>query len=193
MRRVFDWPYRVALAGFYRAGFRPWQLTILSLLGNAVVGALLLTGRRLLPGLLLLAAGVLDIFDGGVARLRGEESRRGALLDSVMDRAADGIVLGALFVSLMEQSQTVDAVLTLVAMAVSLQVSHLRAEGEAAGLQMSEGSFQRLERYLALVIGLSVPGALRFALIVLTLLGSLTAFQRFAAAWRRLPEEPEAH
>ena len=31
MRWVFTWPYRVALAGVYRAGFKPWQLTLLAL------------------------------------------------------------------------------------------------------------------------------------------------------------------
>src|SRR5437667_7170118 len=78
-RTVFKWPYRVALAGLYRAGFRPWQLTMLSLATNVLIGWMLVTGRRLMPGLLLIAAGLFDIFDGGLARLRGEESRAGAV------------------------------------------------------------------------------------------------------------------
>ncbi len=186
-RWAFAWPYRLALAGFYRAGFKPWHLTLLSLAANAAVGALLLSGRRLLPGLLLLPAGLLDIFDGGIARLRGEESRRGALLDSSADRVADGIVLGCLFVSLAQQRRTLDAALALAAMIVSLLVSHLRAEGEAGGLRLAEGTFQRLERYLALIIGLSVPGGTRPALALLAGLGGFTAMQRLAAAWRGLP------
>lgn len=190
LRTVFSWPFRVVLSAVYRLGFRAWQLTVLSMVGNVAVGLLLLTERRLLPGLLMLPAGLLDLFDGAVARLRGEESRKGAVLDSVMDRAADGIVLGCLFASLASQGNTVDAVLALVAMAISLQVSHTRAEGEAMGLEMSEGAFQRLERYLALIIGLSVPGALRPALVVLAGLGAVTTLQRLAAAWRRLPETP---
>jgi hypothetical protein len=71
-------------------------------------------------------------------------------------------------------------------MIVSLFVSHIRAEGEAAGLKMSEGVFQRLERYLVLVIGLIVPGAMRAALGILAGLGALTALQRLVTAWRRL-------
>jgi CDP-diacylglycerol---glycerol-3-phosphate 3-phosphatidyltransferase len=183
-RTVFAWPFRLALAGLLKAGVRAWHLTLLSLAANIVVGVLLLTGGRLLPGLLLLPAGLLDIFDGAVARLRGEESRKGALLDSVMDRACDGIVLGCLFYSLAEQRRTVDAALALSSLIVSLLVSHLRAEGEAAGLRMSEGVFQRLERYLALIIGLTVPGGLRPALGLLTGLGTLTALQRLGTAWR---------
>jgi phosphatidylglycerophosphate synthase len=108
-RTVFAWPFRIALAGLLKAGVRAWHLTLLSLAANIVVGMLLLTGRRLLPGLLLLPAGLLDIFDGAVARLRGEESRTGALLDSMVDRASDGIVLGCLFYSLAAQHRTLDA------------------------------------------------------------------------------------
>jgi phosphatidylglycerophosphate synthase len=194
IRTVFAWPYRLALAGLLKAGFRAWHLTLLSLVANVVVGVLLLSGRRLLPGLLLLPAGLLDIFDGAVARHRGEESRKGALLDSVTDRACEGIVFGCLFFSLADQNRTIDAALALSSMMVSLLVSHLRAEGEAAGLRMSKGTFQRLERYLALVIGLCLPGGLRPALAILTGLGALTALQRIGGAWRGIgaPTEPQA-
>lgn len=187
-RWVFQWPYRAALAGLYRVGFRGWHLTVLSLVANLVVGWLLLTGRRLVPGLLLLLAGMLDIFDGGVARLRGEESRKGALLDSTVDRVCDGIVFGAIFLAeatIHENELT--AALALAAMIVSLLVSHVRAEGEAAGLQISEGSVQRLERYVAMVLGLTIPGALLPALTLLAALGLVTLIQRLFTAWRSLP------
>ena len=47
---------------------------------------------------------------------------------------------------------------------------------------------QRLERYVALMIGLTAPGALLPILVILTGLGGLTALQRAASAWRQLPE-----
>src|SRR5204862_8051641 len=99
-RTLFKWPYRVALAGFYRVGFRPWQLTAFSLAANVAAGWLLVRGDRFVPGLLLIVAGRFDIFDGGLARLRGEASRWGAFLDSVLDRVSDMILFGALFWSL---------------------------------------------------------------------------------------------
>lgn len=186
-RWLFQWPYRFALAGLYRARFRPWQLTVLSLLTNFVVGVLLLTGRRLLPGLLLLPAGLFDVFDGGIARLRGEESRKGALLDSVVDRVSDGIVFGSLYLAeATVHHNRLTAGLALAGLVVSLLVSHIRAESEAAGLRMTEGSVQRLERYVGLVIGLSVPGALLPVLAVLAALGLVTTVQRLLAAWRGL-------
>jgi CDP-diacylglycerol--glycerol-3-phosphate 3-phosphatidyltransferase len=186
-RWVFQWPYRAALAGLYRIGFRGWHLTVLSLVANVVVGWLLLTGRRLVPGLLLLVAGLLDVLDGGVARLRGEESRKGALLDSTVDRLCDGIVFGAIFLAEATiHENELAAALALVAMVVSLLVSHVRAEGEAAGLRIDEGSVQRLERYVAMILGLTIPGALLPALILLAGLGLVTLSQRLLTAWRSL-------
>jgi CDP-diacylglycerol--glycerol-3-phosphate 3-phosphatidyltransferase len=187
-RWLFQWPYRYALAGLYRLRFRPWQLTMLSLVANFVVGALLLSGRRLVPGLLLLVAGLLDIFDGGVARLRGEESRKGALLDAVVDRVSDGVVFGSVFLAEATIHQDrLTAGLALAALVVSLLVSHVRAEAEAAGLRVTEGSVQRLERYVGLILGLTIPGALLPVLAGLAVLGLVTAFQRMGAAWRGLP------
>jgi CDP-diacylglycerol---glycerol-3-phosphate 3-phosphatidyltransferase len=186
-RWTFQWPYRIALWALHRAGFRPWQLTILSLLGNAVSGALLLTGRRLVPGFVFIGAGLLDIFDGGVARLRGEESRKGALLDAVIDRTSDVVVFVCIFIA--EASvhrEPWNAAAALAALVASLLVSGVRAEGEAVGVEMSEGSVQRLERYIGLAIGLIVPGMLLPVLVALTVLSLLTAVQRGVRAWRAL-------
>src|SRR5207253_5195724 len=132
-RAVFTWPYRLALIGLYRAGFRAWQLSVLSLAANGVIGWLLVTGRRFVPGLLLIVAGLFDIFDGGVARLRGEAGPAGAFLDSVLDRVSDAILFGALFWSLRAQGHDLAAGLSLASLVVSLLVSQVRAEGEAMG------------------------------------------------------------
>lgn len=178
MRWVFTWPYRLILAGVYRTGIRPWQLTLLGLATNVWIGVLLLRGDRLVPGLLLIPAGLFDILDGAVARLRGEESRLGAFLDSVLDRVADVIIFGCLYWSLAGQDLRLQAALALATLVIALSVSHIRAEAEAAGVSLSEGFFQRLERYVALMIGLPVPGALPPALAILTVLGAVTVAQR---------------
>jgi CDP-diacylglycerol--glycerol-3-phosphate 3-phosphatidyltransferase len=184
---TFQWPYRFALWGLFRLGVRPWQLTMLSLVANAICGALLLTGRRLLPGLLLLPAGLFDVFDGGVARLRGEDSRKGALLDAVIDRASDIIIFGCVFVAEATiHDATATAGMALAALVVSLLVSDIRAEGEAGGVQISEGSVQRLERYIGLMLGLSIPGMLLPVLSIITGLGLITVIQRLWRAWQAL-------
>ncbi len=186
MTRLFGWPYKAILAGLYRMGVRPWQLTLASLAINVAAGVLLVRGERLLPAALLIPAGLADVFDGSIARLRGEDKRAGAFMDSVLDRVADAIVFSCLFWSLAAQGRDFDAALALVTLIVTLLVSHLRAEAEAAGISLSEGLFQRLERYIATIVGLAVPGALRPVLILLAGLGGVTVLQRSYSAVRRL-------
>jgi hypothetical protein len=65
-------------------------------------------------------------------------------------------------------------------------VSHVRAEAEAAGISLSKGFFQRLERYVAMTLGLMVPRALVPMLMVLVGLGGATLLQRGWSAVRRL-------
>jgi CDP-diacylglycerol--glycerol-3-phosphate 3-phosphatidyltransferase len=184
--RVFAWPYRLALAGLYRTGLHPWHLTLLSLASNGVIGWLLTTGRFFLPGMLLLVAGLFDVFDGGLARLRGEASRAGAFLDSVVDRVSDFIVFGCLYWTLSTQGHRGAAALALSSLVLTLMVSYVRAEAEARNLGMTEGFGQRLERYILLTIGLTAPGAVVPVLIVLTGLGAVTVLQRIESAWSRL-------
>lgn len=192
MRWVFTWPYRLLLAGVYRSGLRPIHLTLLGLATNVWIGILLLRGDRLVPGLLLMPAGLFDILDGAVARLRGEDSRLGAFLDSVLDRVADVILFGCLYWSLAGQELVAQAALALATLVVALSVSHIRAEAEAAGVSLSDGLFQRLERYVAMILGLTIPGALLPALAVLTVLGGVTVVQRGWVAITRVARGPEA-
>jgi CDP-diacylglycerol--glycerol-3-phosphate 3-phosphatidyltransferase len=180
MQRLFAWPHRAILAGLVRLGVRPWQLSLGSLALNVVAGIMLLRGLRLVPGLLLIPAGACDVFDGAVARQRGEESRWGAFLDAVLDRVSDMILFGCLFWALARDGARIDAALALITLAVSLLVSQFRAEAEAASVDLTEGLFQRLERFLALIVGLVIPGAMRVVLVVLATLGTFTAVQR---AW----------
>jgi CDP-diacylglycerol--glycerol-3-phosphate 3-phosphatidyltransferase len=186
MARLLKWPFRALLAGAYRAGLRPWQLTLLGLGTNVLVGVLLLRGDRLVPGLLLIPAGIFDVLDGAVARLRGEESRLGAFLDSVLDRVADVILFGCLYWSLAGLGDRLEAGLALATLVIALSVSHIRAEAEAAGVELTEGFFQRLERYVAMMIGLLIPGMLLPALAVLTVLGAVTVVQRGWSAVTRI-------
>jgi CDP-diacylglycerol---glycerol-3-phosphate 3-phosphatidyltransferase len=186
IQRSMAWPYRAILAFLLWTGIRPWQLTLLSLALNVASGALILSGDWFAAGVVLLFAGMADVFDGSVARQRGTEGRSGAFMDSVLDRVSDMILFSALFWVLAERGDTIYAALALVTLVVSLLVSHIRAEAEAAGLSLSEGIFQRLERVLALMAGLVIPGAMRPVLVVLAALGGVTVAQRLWSAVRRL-------
>ena len=183
-QRILAWPYRGILAFLLWTGIYPWQLSLLSLFLNVVVGARIVSGDWLVAGVLLIVAGLCDVFDGSVARQRGLESRSGAFLDSVLDRVSDTILFACLFWALAAKGETTNAALALATLVVSLSVSHVRAEAEAVGVSLTEGLFQRLERFLALMVGLLIPGAMHAVLILLTVLGGVTLLQRGWSAVR---------
>jgi CDP-diacylglycerol--glycerol-3-phosphate 3-phosphatidyltransferase len=178
MRRIFDWPYRAILAGVVAVGLSPMQLTILGLLTNVVIGWLLVRGDALVGGILLIPAGLFDVLDGAVARIRGTTSRFGAFTDAVLDRVSDMILFGCTFWMLSGQGQELEAALALATLVVSLMVSQVRAEAESMGVSLSDGLFQRMERYLAMMIGLMIPGMMLPMLLLLTVLGAITVLQR---------------
>lgn len=185
MQRLLAWPYRAILAFLLWTGVRPWQLTLLSPVFILLTGWQIVEGNWLVAGSLLIVGSVLDVFDGSVARHRGEEGRSGAFMDSVLDRVSDMILFSCLFWSLASQDETVQAALALLTLIVSLGVSQIRAEAEAVGIKLSEGFFQRLERLLALMVGLLIPGTMFAALIALAVLGVVTVLQRGFTALSR--------
>ncbi len=145
----------------------------------------ILEGNWLVAGFVLLAAGLCDVFDGSVARHRGEAKRSGAFMDSVLDRVSDMILFSCLFWNLAAKGETWQAALALVTLIVSLAVSQIRAEAEAVGVRLTEGLFQRLERFLALLVGLLIPGAMPYVLVILAGLGAFTVVQRGFSALTR--------
>jgi CDP-diacylglycerol--glycerol-3-phosphate 3-phosphatidyltransferase len=147
-------------------------------------GVAIVLGGWFVAGVLVFVASLCDVFDGSVARHRGEARRSGAFKDSVLDRVSDMVLFSCLFWRLASTGDRVGAGLALVTLVVSLSVSHVRAEAEAAGVSMTEGLFQRLERMLAMMAGLLIPGAMLPVLVLLAILGAVTVLQRALAALR---------
>jgi CDP-diacylglycerol--glycerol-3-phosphate 3-phosphatidyltransferase len=184
VQRVFAWPYRGVLAFLIWTGIRPWQLTVLSLLLTVMTGVLIVAGAWFAAGIVLLLASLCDVFDGSVARHRGEVRRSGAFLDSVLDRVSDMVLFSCLFWVLATNAHRVEGALALVTLVVSLGVSQVRAEAEAAGVKLPDGFFQRLERMIAMMAGLVIPHAMLPVLVLLAALGALTVVQRVSVALR---------
>ena len=80
------------------------------------------------------------MFDGSVARHRGQQKRSGAFMDSVLDRVSDAILFSCLFWALAEDGRELDAALALFTLVVSLSVSHIRAEAEAVASRSPRAS-----------------------------------------------------
>jgi CDP-diacylglycerol--glycerol-3-phosphate 3-phosphatidyltransferase len=165
-------------------GVSPNQLTVLALVANVVSGILILSGAWAWAAVALILGGIFDVMDGSVARQRGESRRSGAFMDSVLDRIADMVVFSCLFWRLAADGQTLAAILALITLVVSVAVSHVRAEAEAAKVVLTEGLFQRLERVIALVVGLLIPGMMLPVLLLLAVLGTATVLQRSFLAVR---------
>ena len=146
----------------------PWTLVglVLSFLAAAAYSTSGLEGE-VLGGILVLAAGGFDIVDGAVARVTGRTSKRGAFLDSTLDRVAEVALFGGVLIGGYSTP-----IIVLSALAFSLLVSYTRAKGDALGVTLSGvGIGERSERLLILsvlsIIGLAYWGVLLVLVVAL--------------------------
>ena len=188
LERVFFAIVDPLIGWLVRVGIRPNTITTIGV-GFVIASAVAFgMGSIRLGGLLLLLSGVVDTFDGAVARRTGATSKFGAFYDSTLDRIGDGatfIGLGLYFMTAPEIAyRNVAVVVCMVAILASLVVSYTRARAEGLGLECRVGIAQRAERLVgiggsALIIGPG-PGGLVLSSIVavLTLLSVITIGQR---------------
>jgi archaetidylinositol phosphate synthase len=145
----------------------------------------------LLASTLVALNGWLDLLDGALARRQGVESRAGDLLDHVLDRYADIVVVAGLAAGIDRYG------LGLAAVTGVLMTSYLGTQSQAIGLDRAYGGLVgRADRlaiigivgYVAVVVRQSVFGLdlVGWLLVFLAVVGHLTAVQRFLGAWRRL-------
>ena len=138
------------------------------------------------------ANGWLDIVDGALARELGTDSEGGDLLDHVLDRYADVLIIAGLAAS-------ADAyALGLLAVTGVLLTSYLGTQIQAVGLGREYGGLLGRADRLALVgvvgvVAFVVPGsivaglgAVELLLVLFAVVGHFTALQRFWGAWSDL-------
>jgi archaetidylinositol phosphate synthase len=145
----------------------------------------------LLGAILVFLNGWLDLLDGALARELGTESKAGDLLDHVLDRYADIVIIAGLAAGVGRYA------LGLVAVTGVLMTSYLGTQAQAVGLDRVYGGLLGRADRLALIgvtgvvatvitatpAGLSVVGWL---LVVFAVVGHFTALQRFYHAWNAL-------
>lgn len=133
--------------------FMPWPI-VFNLTGaafGALAGVFFGFGMVAAGGWCVLAGGTADVFDGRVARALGIASRRGAFLDSTLDRFAEVGAFAGLAVLVRGSPLAVAAV--AIGLGGSLLVSYTRARGEAEGIKCRGGLMQRAERIIAVGCG----------------------------------------
>ena len=177
-----------------RLGIAPNVLTLLGLVIAGASAFLIASGYLAAGGVVLLLSGVFDTLDGAVARSTGRATRFGAVLDSVVDRVSESVILLGLLIFFLRSPSSLSAnwgaVLVLVALAGSLMVSYVRAKAESLGIECKVGVLTRTERVVVLAAGLIVgqwwPPAVRVALGVIGALAAVTTVQRVVHVRRAL-------
>ncbi|MHB1317116.1 MAG: CDP-alcohol phosphatidyltransferase family protein [Anaerolineae bacterium] len=178
-------------AFFGRLGLNANMLTILGCVLQLGAGVVVATGHLAAGGVVLAATAVFDAFDGALARQRGGATTFGAFLDSNLDRLAESGILLGLAWYFFQQTGRVEEFLVYVALVGSWMVSYARARAEGLGLQCKEGLFTRVERTLALIIGL-VSGWIVPVLWILAIGTVLTAVHRMVSVYLQARDLPVA-
>jgi CDP-diacylglycerol--glycerol-3-phosphate 3-phosphatidyltransferase len=159
------------------------MLTVLGLLLNAGVAAVIASGNLVLGGVLVLVAGGFDALDGAVARATGQSSRFGGFLDSTIDRYSEAVVFAGLLIYLTEtEAGTVPILLTYATIVGSLMISYSRAKAEQIGIKGDVGFAQRLERVIILAFFLLISEPV-WGLWILAIATQITALHRVLHVW----------
>jgi phosphatidylglycerophosphate synthase len=217
-RRVRGFATPIA-TGFGRLGLSPNHLTLIGF-GIAVVAAVAAAQQAwLLAGVLAILGAMFDLFDGALARATGTTSKLGAFMDSVFDRAGEGVLYVGIAAGCVAAGFDAGAILTAAAMAAAFMVSYVRAKSESLGFTPGSrmaaiGLAPREVRIVILTIGLLAAGAmggvqsfgcgiifctdpvggdgrpvLAGALGLITILATITATQRIIHVLRQSPQE----
>lgn len=178
-----------------RSRVHPNLVTTFGFAVTVAAGVLYHLDHVRLAGLFVLFGGILDIFDGQVARRSALASKFGSFYDSTLDRLSEIVVfLGLLSLYNQYGRELADVWMVYVimlAMGGSLMVSYTRARAEALGLDCSVGFMQRAERVLllgggSLFFGLMWDGlVLKAILIILAASTIITAIQRIIWVYQR--------
>ncbi|NHN58977.1 MULTISPECIES: CDP-alcohol phosphatidyltransferase family protein [Halorussus] len=179
-----------------RLGLTPDSVSVVAFaLAGGAAGAFYLGGRAPIwyfaGAVLVFLNGWLDLLDGALARELGTDSEAGDLLDHVLDRYADIVIIAGLAAGIDRYA------LGLAAVTGVLMTSYLGTQAQAVGLDRVYGGLLGRADRLALMgatgllaaavsvepAGLSVVGWL---LAVFAVVGHFTALQRFYYAWKAL-------
>ena len=167
-------------------------LTTFGLLLTTGAAYLVAVNRPVLAGWVLVAGGLMDTFDGAVARATEKATPFGGFYDSVSDRLSDGIILGGMAWWLRDEPHLF--ALTLASLVAAEVISYVRARAEAIDLECSIGFFERAERTILLMAALVFQRWLLEPLLWILAVGSIvTIVQRIHHVWcqidRDIPEE----
>lgn len=169
-----------------KIGLTPNAITAISLLTSVLSFWFYYQKSLVLGALFIVLTGFIDMLDGAVARATGKATRFGAVLDHVLDRYAEyliivGIVLGGY----------VDWMWGVFALIGMLMASFTRAKAESVGglKSCTVGIAERQEKLIIIIAGslltLYFTQALLYAIIVVGIISHFTVAQRLEYTWKQ--------
>jgi CDP-diacylglycerol--glycerol-3-phosphate 3-phosphatidyltransferase len=174
-----------------RAGISPNAVTVGGTVG-VVIGATVFgtTGHFVIGALFVTFCALTDLFDGAMARAKGGPTRFGALLDSTMDRVADGAIFGAVVWYYGYHDDGATAAAALICLVAGQVVSYVKARAEGLGMTANVGIAERVERLVlvgvgGLLTGLGLSWGLPAALWLLAVLSVVTVGQRVMHVYQK--------
>ncbi len=158
----------------------PNRLTLLSFLIAGILAPISIVGGYLpLAGVMVYIGALLDSLDGDLARVRGITSKEGAILDAVLDRYTDLLLIGSLIIY--DRECLLWGILAMIGASL---VPYIRAKTEAEGKSSTATLGSRDVRNLILLVGLLL-NAPCLTLIVLAIVSNISALHRLLHALKR--------
>ncbi len=169
--------------GLGRTGLSPNAVTLVGMLLQVAVAALIVDGRLAAAGVAGGVSALFDGFDGALARAQGTATRFGALLDSTTDRLTEALYLApvawlyGVSPDVVERDQPWVAAVAVAALVFSFLVSYVKARAEGLGFACKVGIAERAERIIIIVLGLLFD-LVPVAICVLAAASAVTFVQR---------------
>ncbi|MBS3054760.1 MAG: CDP-alcohol phosphatidyltransferase family protein [Candidatus Aenigmarchaeota archaeon] len=165
--------------------------TLIAVLFSAGTAYFLATQQFLYAGAALSVTGLLDMVDGAVARATKKAGPKGAYLDTIADRYAEGIIIfGLLLSGLPSIALPAYYWIFIYFFGGSLTTYAKAAFKEKTGKDLGGGLVERAERLVLLAIGVFMaainPDYLMYIIMLLAVLTNLTAVQRIMAGLKNV-------
>jgi len=176
---------------FSKFHLSPNQWTLLTIIPILIALYFLINQAFLIAALFIIIAAFFDLIDGSVARVTGSVTKKGAYLDTIMDRYVESIIiLGLLFISLPSFLLPIPFWLLLYLFG-SMMTTYGKAaakEKELIRTELKGGLMERAERMIVLFIGIVLASFnavyLTYIIAILAVLSNLTALHRIIIALR---------
>ena len=167
------------------------QWSYIALIFTVISAYFIVKEKFLLAAILFTFAGFLDFVDGAVARYRKQATKKGAYLDTILDRYTEAIIIFALiFVSI--PTLLLDSKIWLfLYLFGSMMTTYAKAAAAEKKIieKLSGGILQRQDRILFLIVALFSAsfsiGVLGHFIIILSILTNISALQRIFVTMKR--------